>query len=73
MEVENEEGTWHLLTTSPAEHNYQLCISNVKLRLEVSSDSKKIDWKPEELDNVLKFHHQALCREGDQHQLDELL
>ncbi|CAE7267175.1 unnamed protein product [Symbiodinium necroappetens] len=73
VEVEDEEGTWHLLTTSPAEHNYQLCISNVKLRLEVSSDSKKIDWKPEELDNVLKFHHQALCREGDQHQLDELL
>ena len=73
MEVEDEEGTWHLLTTSPAEHNYQLCISNVKLRLEVSSDSKKIDWKPEELDNVLKFHHPALCREGDQHQLDELL
>ncbi|CAE7942075.1 unnamed protein product [Symbiodinium sp. KB8] len=39
----------------------------------VSSDSEKIDWKPEELDNVLKFHNQALCREGDQRQLDELL
>jgi len=73
VEEEDEEGTWGLLTTSPAEHNYQLCIGNKKLRLEVSSDNEKIDWKPEELDNVLKFHHQALCREGNEHQLDELL
>ena len=55
---EDQEGTWGLVTTSPAEHNYQRCISNVKLRLEVSSDGEKIDWRPEQPDNVLQFHHQ---------------
>ena len=73
VETDLDESWWGLLTTSPAEYSYQLCIDNVKLRLEVSSDSEKIGWKPEELANVLKFHHLALCRQGKQHQLEELL
>ena len=56
-EDENEEGTCGLLTTSPAEHSYQLRNNNIisyawRLRVRAGSSAGSRS-NPEQLDNVL--------------------